>query len=306
MKKILYAVVLLAFIVIVTSCGINTLYYNLGSKNVYYYDYVQESTPIAIEIDPYDFLKDKNEWLKNRKDIKWNNARANDPKRFYDVVVEYRVYESHNRYQELELKDGLIVFENPHQELGNNSKYEFRIHFLDKETQDKKTMINYYVVYTFKKSPINPEYKEITILVNESYTLLDNVVEYSGENRLTYAQLLEKYNVQYKIYRNGELLEIEVENDTISFESAGTYEVVILLTAKSSGSNDNNNNDGNSGATPSGNDAESGASTQADANSSASESGGNDGSSGATPQPGENTQTGNAFEIRYTIKVTEE
>lgn len=301
MKKILYAVVLLAFIVIITSCGINTHYYNLGNKNIYYFNYAETNTPITLEINPYSFLQEENKWLSNRKDIKWSGARASNPQKYYDVVVEYREYGSHQRYQEFELKDGLMVFENPHQELGNNSKFEFKFHFIDKETQDKKTMINYYGIFTFKKSPANPEVNEVTILVNESYTLLNNVVEYSGEDRLTNAQLTEKYNVEYKIYQNGNILEIEVENGAVAFTEPGTYDVVVKLTAKSSGSN--NNSDDNSGASPA---STSSGSSESDATSSATGTGDSDGTSGATPGTGNNTQTGYSLEIRYTIKVTEE
>lgn len=244
MKKIFTTLILLAFTLIITSCGPNSEYYDLGS-NTYYY-YVNE----PLVIDPYDFIREYNSWIGLSNPI----VRKN-PQNYYDVTVEYREQGSKAGYKEFKLdENSMIFFEKPNTEIGNNTTYEFKIHFLDKETKNEKEMINYYGVFTFKRSPAYLEKKVVNLKLNDTYHLLNNVIEYEGEEQLTPSDLITKYDsISYKVEIDGK--EVTVTKGEVTLDKVGTYSVTLTLELTIASA------DGGSGASPSaGGDAASGAS----------------------------------------------
>lgn len=238
MKKIITLVMVFLLTLLITSCGPNSDYYNLGSKTYYYY--VNE----PFVLDPYEFFREHNSWIGISNPIIIRN-----PQNFYDVIVEYRKQNAKESYQKLELdNDQFIKFANPNNELGNDTTYEFKIHFIDKETKDEKEMINYYGVFTFKRSPAYLEKKTINVKLNDTYNLLENIVEYEGENKLTPNKLKAKYDITYKVLLGDK--EIKVTDDKVTFDSVGTYKVTITLESTTSSSGADAVSDATSGATP--------------------------------------------------------
>jgi len=234
MKKILAMLFILGFMFIITSCGPNSDYYNLGSETYYYF--INE----PLIIDPYDFIRENNSWIGISNPI----IRRN-PQGFYDVTVEYRKQGYKDSYKELELdEDSMINFEKPNNDLGNESTYEFKIHFLDKETKDEKEMINYYGVFTFKRSPAYLDKKVVSAKLNETYNLLDNVVKYEGENKLTPSDLEDKYNITYEVLLEDDEVTV-TEEGKVTLDKVGKYKVVLTLETTTGSTPD-----GNSGATP--------------------------------------------------------
>ncbi len=229
MKKIIGLLVIVMFTFLISACGPNSDYYNVGTRTYYYYindDFI---------IDPYEVFRENSSWtgIKNQFIRKY-------PEEYYDVKVEYRKNGTKNNYVEMELdKNSMIRFIDT-SEFGKNDSYEFKLHFIDKETNDEKTMINYYGIFEFKVSPVYLEKKVINLKVNDTYKFLDNVVEYRGEDRLTSAELASKYKVTYKIDAE------EVTEADYTFTEAGTYQITIILETSVSDSSV----DGVSDATP--------------------------------------------------------
>lgn len=238
MKKIITLVMVLFLTLIITSCGPNSDYFNLGSKTYYYY--INE----PFVLDPYEFFREHNSWIGISNPI----IRQN-PQNFYDVIVEYRERNAKEGYQKLELDDEqMIKFANPNTELGNGNTYEFKIHFLDKKTKNEKEMINYYGIFTFKRSPAYLEKKTINAKLNDTYNLLKNIVEYEGEDKLTIEKLKEKYDITYEVLLGDK--EITVTDDKVTFISVGTYQVTITLESTTQNSGADAVSDATSGATP--------------------------------------------------------
>lgn len=302
MKRIIGLLMVIALAFLITSCGPNSDYFNVGTKKVYYYG----NEPLVI--NPFDEFINNNDWIEGL-----SGARKNNPQKYYDVKVEYRKANTNETFKVLELKDDLIYFENPASELGAGS-YEFKLHFLDKEEPNEKEMINYYVIYSVAKSPVNYTEKEVTKKVGTTYNLLDNVVEYGANDQpLTKSDLQEKYEITYKVTLNNE--EVTVTEGEVTLSSVGTYYVEIQLKSKQAANPGNDvtsgasGNDGASGASPAANGEPTGVVLLAagpllnDGVSAAS----SDGSTGATPGSGDSggSETYEVFVISYTIKVTE-
>jgi len=224
MKKLIALLVLIAVAFSLSACGPNSDYYNLGSKKFYYY------TDEALVVNPYQLLIDNSDWL----DI--SVARTKTPENFYEVKVEYRKSGSHDSFEELELIDSMIKFENPYQEVGSNKSYDFKIHFI--ENKDEENMVNYYGVFTFAKSPANAKEKVLNNSVNGTYTLLNNVLEYNPLNDSPYTntEIASIYDITYTVTLGED--SITVTDGVITFVSAGTYHVNINLAIKASDSTD--------------------------------------------------------------------
>ncbi len=225
MKKLIALLMIIGFAFIITACGPNSDYFKLNNQTVYYYN----NEPLVI--NPYQEFKNNSDWIKDL-----SMARKNNPQNYFDVKVEYRLTGSHDSFKKLELSESMIKFNDPKKELGDGLSYEFKIHFLDKEEPNEEKMINYYGVYTFKKSPANVEAKEISRKVNTSYNLLNNVVEYSGEDKLTPEGFASVYDIKYTVTLGEN--EISVTDGVVTFTQVGTYNVNIQLTTKTSDSSD--------------------------------------------------------------------
>ena len=79
MKKIIGLLVIVMFTFLISACGPNSDYYNVGTRTYYYYindDFI---------IDPYEVFRENSSWtgIKNQFIRKY-------PEEYYDVKVEYR------------------------------------------------------------------------------------------------------------------------------------------------------------------------------------------------------------------------
>ncbi len=237
MKRLLALLLMLAFAITISACGPNSDYYNLGSKNFYYYN----DEPLIV--NPYELFVENNDWL----DLS-SQARLKTPERFYEVKVEWRKNGSHDSFEELEVVDNMIKFDDPRTIFRFDRTYDFKIHFI--EDGDKDNMINYYGVFTFFISPANVDKKEIDKKINDTYTLLSNVIEYdptSGQP-LTNNELTNIYDVVYEVTLDDE--DVTVTDGDVTFTQVGTYLVDIQLTKKAA------ETDAVSSASESGGDAE--------------------------------------------------
>lgn len=244
MKKILAIILVMAVAATLAACGPNSNYYNLKNINIYYYN------DQPLEVNLYDQLLNT---LKDNDELKLirSSIRENLVENYY-VEVEYRKvgetqYKSMSKTKVTDfayLKDDMLYSDDPGKILGNKSKYEFKIHFIDRETKSMDTMLNLIGEFTFLKSPANAFVHE-KIVKGDTYNLLDNIVQYSGENQVDLTKL---YTIVFSVTFNGQ--EIPVTDDgEVTVNNAGTYDVTVVLTQMSE---DSAEADATTSASPSG------------------------------------------------------
>lgn len=227
MKKLFTILLLVAVGVTLAACGPNSNYYNLKSKSFYYY----KDQDFAL--NPYDLLYGtvkENDELKELPRSKQRNLA-----KYYNVEVEWRKT-GEKTYQKMTtdedskfayLKDGMIYTDNPRKVLGNNASYDFKIHFIDKKTDSEESMMNLIGQFTFIQSPANAKVQELTQTVEDTYNLLNNIEEKNAEGDTV--DLTEVYGIEYSVTKDDVPVDV-ADNGDVTFDSAGTYDVTVVLT----------------------------------------------------------------------------
>ncbi len=227
MKKLCAMLLIFAVAFTVSACGRNSNYYKLDKQTVY--TYVDQ----PISIDPFQLLQDNYSAL----GIQLSDTALSNLADYYDVTVEY-ANENKGIFKDLTLKDNNIYEANPkptaEQEkdtlLFTNNTYDFKIHFINKETKSEKDMINLYATYAFLPA-LNSKATSVTSALNSDYTLLDNISSINADGKdMTKAEIEAKYDIVYTVTLGSDDLSSTVNDGVITLSSSGTYNVTIKFT----------------------------------------------------------------------------
>ncbi|HEY8364189.1 MAG TPA: hypothetical protein VIK84_01345 [Haloplasmataceae bacterium] len=240
MKKIFVMMFFIAILLVITSCGPNSHFYKINKT----YDVISNN---AIEIDVYKdiLMKHRNEFgIKLYK-------RTQEPEKYYKAEVEYQESNS-SSFKKLTLKDDKYIYEvNPESETEAIFKlyntYNFKIRFINTETNDNDDMINFYVTYTFLPTvEVNRTNLRITKTEDTRYNILYNIISKDKYgNKRSPDEIKDNFTIEVTITKNNVVLKDVVNYKyELIFNEVGTYHVKIVLTEKLAST------DATSGATP--------------------------------------------------------
>src|SRR5690606_2515394 len=102
----------------------------------------------------------------------------------------------------------------------------FKLHFINEKSNDKDYMINYYGVYNFTPSPLNPTSTSVKLAPYTGYNLLSNLT-YTTD--VEDADMNDDYTFTYKVVKddkNKTAITVSEAGDA-TFMSKGTYFVTI-------------------------------------------------------------------------------
>jgi hypothetical protein len=248
MKKVFALILFVGLTLALSACGPNSQYYKLKTQTVYYY------LNTDLVIDPYTFIEDKatNDWIKGISNEEFATIRED-----YRVEVEYRLLNSGDKYQSYDFAEEntnyQVIVENPatmFDELDlEEVKYEVKIHFINKETNDKKEMINYYGVFNMVQSDVNPKKAVVDLALYGRLDVLSNIMATLEEAQ----ELSDAYQIEAVVTNEaGKTVDPDAKGGTqYTFMNKGTYKVTVSLTEiLSSGDADSGDGDtdGDAGA----------------------------------------------------------
>lgn len=295
MKKLIALVLFVSLTFVLTACGPNSDYYKLKKQTVYY------AQNMDLVIDPYTIFEENNDWVKGLSNEKKATFRKD-----YRVEVEYRLYDAHAKYKNYDFAEDntsyKIIVEDPKATFdaikGDSTdavQYEFKLHFIHENDDDKSDMINYYGIVELVEQDIYPVASTVTINKGTTYSLLSNITVKELPEGKTLTDL---YAFDYSISPDA-----NVAGNSATFAYKGTYTVTIVAKEIIQSDSDDGTGDGGSGD---GGDDSGGASEPWD---------GNRGSSDGvitlsnplvkltTTETEEEIQYGDEFTIVYTVVV---
>jgi hypothetical protein len=243
MKKVFALILFVGLTLALSACGPNSQYYKLKTQTVYYY------LNTDLVIDPYTFIEDAetNDWIKGISNEQFATIRED-----YRVEVEYRLLDSGDKYQNYDFaaEDTTyqVVVENPASIFDaldlEEVKYEVKIHFINKETNDKSDMINYYGVFNMIQSDINPKKSVVDLKQYSRFDVLTNIMTEEEIEVLTDAYQLE---ITVKDSDGKEVNPDATGGSQYTFMNQGTYTVTVLateiLSSEDAGSDDGGTDD---------------------------------------------------------------
>ena len=224
MKKILSLILFVGLTFVLSSCGPNSDYYKTANQKTYYYN------NMSLVMDPYTLVEDTetNDWIKGVSNEQFETFRED-----YRVEVEYRIQGSGDKYKNYQFTEDNekyeIVVGSPVELFdGEEVNYEVKVHFINKNTEDLKEMINYYGIYNMVPSNINPIESVVTSNQYDEYNLLSNieVTDLEADTELT-----DLYEFSYAITDDeNNPVTIDITDGSLRFMTKGTYNVVITAT----------------------------------------------------------------------------
>ncbi len=244
MKKIFTLLIIITAFFTLTACGPNSDYYKVGSTTVFI------NKDDSIEINPFEiFIDNVDELVKyNMLDKAITDLDEAELKEIFELKsVEYRNIKK-GSFDSYKLNVEGLIFEGnpiPTEENENqiilkaNNTYDFKLHFIKKDADSEKDLLNLYVTYSFLES-VREKEAVVNSALDTTYNLLNNVSSANEDGSyMTVEELKLNYEIEYTVTLNDQ--DVAVTNDSVNLDTAGTYNVIISLT-------EIGDNDGTSGA----------------------------------------------------------